>query len=224
MAKTIVFCIDQAHAEQIREALQQACVEQVARYADYVERMVSEEGVEGKRALGRFSTPGERTPVIATTSKLLGTGVDIPTCKNIVLARPIHSMVEFKQIIGRGTRLFEPDKLWFTILDYAGATRLFFDPELVEIEPLTPEVPTEQLAPDGTPIPQAAPMSGVVGSDAQEAQPDDYLPVVPALLSSAVREKPPPPWRLPDVSPTAGVSSFGMLDEEQAAAQQLEIP
>jgi type I restriction enzyme R subunit len=225
MAKTIIFCVDQAHAEQMREALQQACVEQVARYADYVERMVSEEGVEGKRALGRFSTPGERTPVIATTSKLLGTGVDMPTCKNIVLARPIHSMVEFKQIIGRGTRLFEPDKLWFTILDYAGATRLFFDPdfdgdpELVEVEPLTPAVPAQPPAPDGTPVLPAVPVPDTVGSDAQEARPDDYLPVVPALLSSAVREKPPPPWRLPDVSPTAGVSSLGMLDEAQAPVE-----
>jgi type I restriction enzyme, R subunit len=147
MGKTIVFCVDQAHAEQMCQALRRICPTQVIRYPDYVERIVSEEGIEGKRALGRFSTPGERTPVIVTTSKLLSTGVDVPTCKNIVLARPIRSMVEFKQIIGRGTRLYEPDKFWFTIVDYAGATRLFFDPdfdgdpELVEVEPLTPQPP-----------------------------------------------------------------------------------
>lgn len=145
MAKTIVFCVDQAHAEQMKLALERACPEQVARYPDYVERIVAEEGHEGRRALGRFSTPDERTPVLVTTSRLLSTGVDVPTCKNIVLARPINSIVEFKQIIGRGTRLYEPEKTWFTILDYSGATRMFFDPdfdgdpEVVEVEPLIPE-------------------------------------------------------------------------------------
>lgn len=151
-AKTIVFCVDQAHAEDMRLALEAAMSEQVARYPGYVERIVADEGQEGKRALGRFSTPDERTPVIVTTSKLLTTGVDVPTCKNIVLARPIGSMVEFKQIIGRGTRLHEPEKTWFTILDYSGATQLFFDPEfdgdpeLVEVEPLVPE-PIQRAAP-----------------------------------------------------------------------------
>ncbi len=152
LAKTIVFCVDQAHAESMRVALEQACSEYVMRYTGYIERIVSEEGTEGKRALGRFSTPEERTPVIVTTSRLLSTGVDVPTCKNIVLARPVRSMVEFKQIIGRGSRLHEPDKTWFTIIDYAGAIRLFFDasfdgdPELVEVEPLLPQL---QQANDG---------------------------------------------------------------------------
>ncbi len=150
MAKTIVFCVDQAHAEQMRAALVQECADLVSRYADYVERIVSDEGTDGKRALGRFSTPDEPTPVIVTTSKLLSTGVDVPTCKNVVLARPIGSIVEFKQIIGRGTRLHEPEKTWFTILDYAGATRHFFDPafdgdpEVVEIEVLAPESDTPE--------------------------------------------------------------------------------
>ena len=150
MAKTIVFCVDQAHAEQMRAALAQKCADLVSRYPDYVERIVSDEGTDGKRALGRFSTPDEPAPVIVTTSKLLSTGVDVPTCKNVVLARPIGSIVEFKQIIGRGTRLHEPEKTWFTILDYAGATRHFFDPafdgdpEVVEIEVLTPELDTPE--------------------------------------------------------------------------------
>jgi type I restriction enzyme R subunit len=144
LAKTIVFCVDQSHAEEMREALEQACAEYVNRYRGYIERIVSEEGSDGKRALGRFSTPEESTPVIVTTSKLLSTGVDVPTCQNIVLARPVGSLVEFKQIIGRGSRLYEPDKTWFTIIDYAGAIKLFFDPnfdgdpELVEVEPLVP--------------------------------------------------------------------------------------
>jgi type I restriction enzyme, R subunit len=145
LAKTIVFCVDQQHAEEMREALEGACAAYVNRYHGYIERIVSDEGTDGKRALGRFSTPAERTPVIVTTSKLLSTGVDVPTCQNIVLARPVGSLVEFKQIIGRGSRLYEPDKTWFTIVDYAGAIKLFFDPnfdgdpELVEVEPLLPQ-------------------------------------------------------------------------------------
>ena len=129
-AKTIVFCVSQEHAELMRVALAEACAPWAVTYPDYVVRIVSEEGPEGKRALGNFTTPDERFPVIVTTSKLLGTGVDVPTCKNIVLARPVGSIVEFKQIIGRGTRLFEPQKRWFTILDYAGTIKHFFDPNL----------------------------------------------------------------------------------------------
>jgi type I restriction enzyme, R subunit len=156
LAKTIVFCVDQLHAENMRQALEQACAEYVMRYRGYIERIVSEEGAEGKRDLGRFSTPDEHTPVIVTTSRLLSTGVDVPTCKNIVLARPVGSLVEFKQIIGRGSRLYEPEKTWFTIIDYAGAIKLFFDanfdgdPELVEVEPLIPQPqpqPQSQLRP-----------------------------------------------------------------------------
>src|SRR5260370_9136505 len=90
--------------------------------------MVSDEGAEGKRALGRFSTPDERTPVIVTTSRLLSTGVDIPPCKNIVLARPVGSLVEFKQIIGRGSRLYDPEETWFTIIDYPAPHNLSFGP------------------------------------------------------------------------------------------------
>ncbi len=144
MAKTIVFCVDQAHADLMRFALERELSELVERHPDYVERIVAEEGLEGRRALGRFATPDEPTPVVVTTSRLLSTGVDVPTCKNIVLARPVGSMVEFKQIIGRGTRLHEPDKAWFTILDYSGATKLFFDPgfdgypEVVDVEVVQP--------------------------------------------------------------------------------------
>jgi type I restriction enzyme R subunit len=149
LAKTIVFCVDQAHAESMRAELAEACASFAPRRADYVVRIVSDEGPEGRRALGNFSTPDEPFPVIVTTSKLLGTGVDVPTCKNIALARPVGSIVEFKQMIGRGTRLFEPQKRWFTILDYAGTIKHFFDPdfdgdpELAEKETLVAE-PAEQ--------------------------------------------------------------------------------
>ena len=85
--------------------------------------------------------------MVVTTSRLLSTGVDVPTCKNIVLARPVNSIVEFKQIIGRGTRLLEPQKTWFTIVDYAGATKHFYDeewdgdPQFVDLDTLIPASP-----------------------------------------------------------------------------------
>ena len=91
----------------------------------------SEEGTVGRGYLSKFQELETTTPVLVTTSQLLTTGVDIPTCKNIVLARVINSMVEFKQIIGRGTRVRDDyGKYYFNILDYTGsATRLFADPD-----------------------------------------------------------------------------------------------
>ncbi|MDP9226070.1 MAG: DEAD/DEAH box helicase family protein [Actinomycetota bacterium] len=129
-AKTIVFCVDSEHAEQMRLALHEANSDLTRQYPHYAARIVSAEGDVGRELLDDFIDPEKEAPVIATTSKLLGTGVDIPTCRNIVLFKPIGSIVDFKQIIGRGTRLFpDQDKLSFTIIDYSGATTLFADPE-----------------------------------------------------------------------------------------------
>lgn len=128
--KTIVFCVDQEHAEDMRLTLHNLNTDLAKKYPHYVARVVSEEGKIGRGHLSNFQDPEKPAPVILTTSKLLSTGVDMPMCKNIVLFKPISSMVEFKQIIGRGTRLFtDKNKLWFTIIDYVGATRLFADPE-----------------------------------------------------------------------------------------------
>jgi type I restriction enzyme R subunit len=128
MAKTIVFCVDQEHAEQMCQALHNANADLTRQHRDYVVRITSEEGKTGAGYLSDFADPERDTPVIATTSLLLSTGVDLPTVRNIVLFRPIGSMVLFKQMIGRGTRLFpDGDKLSFDIIDYAGATRLFAD-------------------------------------------------------------------------------------------------
>ena len=100
-------------------------------YPDYVCRVTADEGDIGRGHLQRFQDVETRTPVILTTSQLLTTGVDAPTCKNVVLARVVNSMTEFKQIIGRGTRVRDDyGKLWFNILDYTGtATRIFADPD-----------------------------------------------------------------------------------------------
>ena len=129
-AKTIVFCVDQDHASEMRQALVNLNADLVGRYPDYVSRVTSDEGDIGKGKLSRFQDLEAETPVILTTSQLLTTGVDAPTCKNVTLARVVGSMAEFKQIIGRGTRLREDyGKLWFNILDYTGtATEKFADP------------------------------------------------------------------------------------------------
>jgi type I restriction enzyme, R subunit len=130
-AKTIVFCVDQEHADEMRRALNNLNADLVRQYPDYVCRVTSEEGHIGRGHLSRFQELETKSPVIVTTSQLLTTGVDVPTCKNIVLARLINSMTEFKQMIGRGTRVRDDyGKLYFSILDYTGsATRLFADPE-----------------------------------------------------------------------------------------------
>ena len=113
----------------MRAALHKANEDLTQQYPHYVARVTADEGKVGRGHLDDFVDPERDVPVILTTSKLLSTGVDAPTCRNIVLFKPIGSMVEFKQIIGRGTRLYpDKDKLWFSILDYAGATRLFADP------------------------------------------------------------------------------------------------
>jgi type I restriction enzyme R subunit len=123
-AKTIVFCVDQEHALDMRKALINCNTDITRKHPNHVARIVSEEGKIGLGHLSQFQDPEQQFPVIVTTSKLLSTGVDVPTCRNIVLFKPINSIVEFKQIIGRGTRLFvDEDKFWFTILDYVGATR-----------------------------------------------------------------------------------------------------
>ena len=129
-AKTIVFCVDQDHASEMRQALVNLNSDLMALHPDYVARVTADEGDIGKGMLGRFQDVDEDTPTILTTSQLLTTGVDAPTCRNVVLARVVGSMSEFKQIIGRGTRLREDyGKLWFNILDYTGtATEKFADP------------------------------------------------------------------------------------------------
>jgi type I restriction enzyme R subunit len=129
--KTIVFCVDQEHADIMRRALSNANADLIGKYPDYVVRITSEEGDIGRGFLDRFMDIESATPVIATTAKLLTTGVDIQTCKNIAIFSVINSMTEFKQVIGRGTRVREDyDKMFFTILDYTGsATKLFPDPE-----------------------------------------------------------------------------------------------
>ncbi|MBI4547525.1 MAG: DEAD/DEAH box helicase family protein [Ignavibacteriae bacterium] len=130
-AKTMVFCVDQEHASEMRRELNNLNTDLVQQYPDYVCRVTADEGEIGRGHLSRFQELETVSPVILTTSQLLTTGVDAPTCKNIVIARVVNSMTEFKQIIGRGTRVRDDyGKFYFNIIDFTGsATRLFADTE-----------------------------------------------------------------------------------------------
>jgi len=160
-AKTIVFCVDQEHALAMRQALTDCNSDLAARQPDYCVRVTSDEGDRGRALLGRFQEPDEPVPVILTTSQMLTTGVDAPTCRNVVLVRVINSSGEFKQIIGRGTRIREDyGKTWFNIIDYTGsATERFADPgfdgfpdelDITEIDAEGVETGTETLDPEAT--------------------------------------------------------------------------
>ena len=128
-AKTIVFCVDIDHANRMRMALINENADMVSKYPNYVVKITGDDEV-GKRELDNFTDVEERIPVIATTSKMLTTGIDTKMVKLIVLESNIGSMTEFKQIIGRGTRIRENDgKVIFTILDFRKATNLFADPD-----------------------------------------------------------------------------------------------
>ncbi len=130
-AKTLVFCVDQEHAAEMRQELLNLNSDLVRQYPDYVCRVTADEGAIGLTHLSHFQDVDSPTPVILTTSQLLTTGVDAEMVKNVVLARVVGSRAEFKQIIGRGTRLnVDYGKEYFTIIDFTGtATRHFADPD-----------------------------------------------------------------------------------------------
>jgi type I restriction enzyme R subunit len=127
--KTILFCVDQEHAARMRQALINENADLVAESSRYVMRITGNDP-EGQAQLGNFIDPESRYPVLVTTSRLLSTGVDAQTCRLIVLDRDVGSMTEFKQIVGRGTRVHEDTrKFYFTLMDFRGATNHFADPD-----------------------------------------------------------------------------------------------
>lgn len=176
MAKTIVFCDNQDHAERMRQALVKL-IPAAASNRRYVMRITGDDN-EGKAQLSYFIDNDEPYPVIATTSKLLTTGVDAKTCKLIVLDQNINSMTEFKQIIGRGTRLREDyQKLYFTIMDFKGATRLFADPDF-DGEPVViyEPKPDDPVVPPDEPPPEDQPADDPGNPDIRETDPPPYGP------------------------------------------------
>ena len=159
--KTIVFCEDIDHAERMRSELVNANSDLAAYNRKYIMRITGD-NEEGKAELDNFIDPESRFPVIVTTSRLMSTGVDAQTCKLIVLDRRIESLSEFKQIIGRGTRINEDyDKYFFTIMDFRKATELFADPDF-----------------DGPPIQvyEPGPDDGVVPPDEEEGPAEVVVP------------------------------------------------
>ena len=159
--KTIVFCEDIDHAERMRQALVNENADRIAEDPRYVMRITGD-NEEGKAQLDFFILPECRYPVVVTTSKLMSTGVDAQTCKLIVLDQTIKSMTQFKQTIGRGTRINEEyGKLCFTIMDFKKATELFADPDF-DGDP----VQVYQPGPDDPPVPP----------DTGEGEPEDEEP------------------------------------------------
>ena len=151
-AKTLVFCVDQEHAAEMRQELVNLNSDLVQPYPDYVCRVTADEGAIGLTHLANFQDVDKPTPVILTTSQLLTTGVDAEMVKNVVLARVVGSRAEFKQIIGRGTRLkVDYGKEFFNIIDFTGTATLHFadldfDGDPVCIEEVTVDEAGEQIA------------------------------------------------------------------------------
>jgi type I restriction enzyme R subunit len=154
--KTIIFCVDQEHAGRMRQALINENADLVAENHRYVMRITGNDK-EGQDQLGNFIDPEAKWPVLVTTSRLLSTGVDAQTCRLIVLDREVGSMTEFKQIVGRGTRVHEDTKkFYFTLIDFRGASSHFADPEfdgepvqIYEPGPGEPIAPPDDVTPTG---------------------------------------------------------------------------
>ena len=168
-SKTIIFCENVDHAERMRQAMVNANPDLAAANSKYVMRITGDND-EGKAQLDNFIDPESRYPVIATTSRLMSTGVDAQTCRLIVLDRSINSMTEFKQIIGRGTRINEDyDKFFFTIMDFRRATAHFADPDfdgdpvqIYEPGPSDPPIPPEDVSNESGTGGESVPPGGTI--------------------------------------------------------------
>jgi type I restriction enzyme R subunit len=201
-AKTIVFCENIDHAERMRQALVNANADLAAANKRYVMRITGDND-EGKAQLDNFIDPESTFPVIATTSQLMSTGVDAQTCHLIVLDKRINSMTEFKQIIGRGTRINEDyNKFFFTIMDFKQATALFAD-ETFDGDPVLIYEP----GPNDPPIP---PDESSGGSDDDSGE-VIYEPLGP--YEPLVTGEPPKKYYVDDVEVTVATERVQYLDE-----------
>ncbi len=180
--KTIVFCVDQEHAARMRQALINENADLVAENHRYVMRITGNDK-EGQEQLGNFIDPESTYPVLVTTSRLLSTGVDAQTCRLIVLDREVGSMTEFKQIVGRGTRVHEDTKkFYFTLIDFRGASSHFADPDFdgepVQIyepganDPVAPPDDVPPAGDDGETLPDKPGQDETI----VDGQPDPMLP------------------------------------------------
>ncbi|WP_414675525.1 EcoAI/FtnUII family type I restriction enzme subunit R [Methylocaldum sp.] len=182
--KTIVFCVDTEHAARMRQALINENSDLVQQNSRYIMRITGDDA-EGQAQLDNFIDPEAKYPVIVTTSRLLSTGVDAQTCRLIVLDREVGSMTEFKQIVGRGTRVHEDTKkYYFTLVDFRRATNHFADPEF-DGEPVQIYQPTED---DPLTPPADVPPTG---------EGEDPIPPQPGEDEVIVDGNPPPDIDLP---------------------------
>lgn len=188
-AKTIIFCETTNHADRMRQAMVNANPDLAGANSKYVMRITGDDD-EGKAQLDNFIDPEATYPVVACTSRLMSTGVDAQTCQLIVLDKRIGSMTEFKQIIGRGTRINEDyGKLFFTIMDFRGATALFADPtfdgdpvQIYEPGPDDPPVPPVDSPPGGEPLPpDPGPSPGAEGPESPRRYVVNNVPVSVAV-------------------------------------------
>lgn len=205
-AKTIIFCERTDHAERMRQAMVNANPDLAAANSKYVMRITGDDD-EGKAQLDNFIDPESTYPVIACTSRLMSTGVDAQTCQLIVLDKRIGSMTEFKQIIGRGTRINEDyGKFFFTIMDFRGATALFADPAF-DGDP----VQVYEPGPDDPPLPPDDPSPFSPGEDSPDA---GFLPPDPGPGLGGSEPTPPPTrYFVDDVEVSVSVERVQYLDE-----------
>ncbi|HOE99945.1 MAG TPA: DEAD/DEAH box helicase family protein [Spirochaetota bacterium] len=182
--KTIVFCVDIEHAERMRNALVNALPEESLKSSKYVMRITGDEQT-GKRELDNFINPEETYPVIATTSKLMTTGVDAQTCKLIALDSNIGSMTEFKQIIGRGTRINEEyGKTFFTIMDFRNVTDKFADPSFDGDPVKVKEIKEDEELSDEDVFPEEEPViDEVTGEEISFDADDKEYPQIPEIIN-----------------------------------------
>lgn len=200
-AKTIVFCENIEHAERMRQALVNANADLAAANKRYIMRITGDND-EGKAQLDNFIDPESTFPVIATTSQLMSTGVDAQTCQLIVLDKRINSMTEFKQIIGRGTRINEDyNKFYFTIMDFKRATALFADPDF-DGEP----VQIYEPGAGDSPVPPDEPPSDEEAHGEVVYQP-------PGISDSFGANEPPRKYYVDDVEVTVATERVQYLDE-----------
>ncbi len=200
-AKTIVFCENIDHAERMRQALVNANADLAAANKRYIMRITGDND-EGKAQLDNFIDPESTFPVIATTSQLMSTGVDAQTCHLIVLDKRINSMTEFKQIIGRGTRINEDyNKFYFTIMDFKRATALFADPDF-DGEP----VQIYEPGAGDTPVPPDEPVS-------EEENQGEVIYQPPGISDSFGISEKPKKYYVDDVEVTIATERVQYLDE-----------
>ena len=208
--KTIVFCVDEEHAARMRQALINENKDLCDENHRYVMRITGSDN-EGQAQIGNFIDPEAKYPVLVTTSRLLSTGVDAQTCRLIVLDRAVGSMTEFKQIVGRGTRVHEDTKkFYFTLIDFRGATNHFADPDF-DGEPVQIYEPGQDdpiVPPDGVPVD--------VNGEPLPPQPGDDEVIVdqPPDININVDEEPPRKIYVDGVGATIVAERVEYLDEQ----------